>query len=110
MNARFLAAGIQDWWALIREMKRVITASGNGWVQLTEVRPALRSDDNSVPANASSAAWPNIFFSPGEIGNTLGIARFDEVATMMKARVEAAGFIDVQLFIDKAPVGPWHPG
>jgi hypothetical protein len=91
-------------------MKRVITATGNGWVQLTEIRPALRSDDSSIPANAPSAAWPSIVFSPGQIGNTLGTARFNEVATMMHDRVQAAGFTDVQLYIDKAPVGAWHPG
>jgi hypothetical protein len=110
VNGRFLAGGIRDWWALIMEMRRILSANGNGWIQLTEIRPSLRTDDNSIPANASCATWPSIFFTPGQIGNTLGTARFDEVATMMKQRVEAAGFIDVQLYVDKAPVGMWHPG
>jgi hypothetical protein len=91
-------------------MYRVVTATGNGWVQLTELRPALRCDDNSIPTTAASASWPNIFFAQGNIGDTLGTSKFDEIATMLKRRVEAAGFVDVQEYIDMAPVGSWHPG
>jgi hypothetical protein len=109
VNARFLAGGITDWFNFIRDVRRVLSATGNGSVQFTELRPALRSDDNIVLATAPSASWPNIFFSEGEICNRLGTARIDEIATMLKARCEATGFIDVHEYIDKIPVGSWHP-
>jgi hypothetical protein len=110
VTSRFIAGGINDWFATIREMFRILTGTGKSWVQVTEVRPALRCDDNSIPPDAASATWPNIFFSAGTIGDSLGTARFDEIATMLKPRVTAAGFVDVCLYIDKAPVGNWHPG
>jgi len=110
VTSRFIAGGITDWSATTREMYRILTATGTGWVQITELRPALVCDDNSIPETATAACWPNIFFAPGDIGNALGTARFDEIATMLKRRVEAAGFVDVHEYIDKAPVGNWHPG
>jgi len=91
-------------------MYRVLIGTGTSWIQLTELRPALCCDNNSIPANAASRTWPNIFFVPGTIGDTLGTAQFDNMATMLKARVEAAGFVDVHEYIDKAPVGSWHTG
>jgi hypothetical protein len=91
-------------------MFRILTALGHGWVQLTEIRPGLRCEDNSLPADAASVSWPNLFFTEGNIGDTLGTSKFDEIATMLKRRLEAAGFVDVREQIDKAPVGSWHPG
>lgn len=91
-------------------MFRVLTGTGKSWIQVTELRPGLRCDDNSIPSDAASVTWPHIFFSAGIIGNSLGTARFDEIATMLKPRVTAAGFVDVHLHIDKVPVGGWHPG
>jgi len=107
---RFLAGGITDYPATIREMYRVLTGTGTSWVQLTELRPALRCDDGSIPSNAASRVWPNIFFSQSNIGNSLGTVRFDEIATSLRANVEAAGFVDVREYIDRAPVGNWNPG
>ena len=91
-------------------MFRVLIGSGNSYIQITELRPGLYCDDNSIPADASSAKWPRIFFVPGNIGDTVGTSMFDGIATMLRARVEAAGFVDVREFIDKAPVGNWHSG
>jgi hypothetical protein len=110
VNSRFLAGGISDWFATIREMYRVIVATGTGWIQITELRPRLRCDDNSLPANAASATWSNIFTSNGPIGEALGTTNWEEIGPMLKRRVEAAGFVDVVEHIDKAPVGGWHPG
>jgi hypothetical protein len=110
VSSRFVAGGITDWDATISEMYRVLMGTGTSWVQLTELRPALYCDHNSIPANAASRTWPNIFFASGAIGDTLGTAQFDNIATMLKARVLAAGFVNVHEYIDKAPVGNWHPG
>ena len=107
---RFLAGGITDYPATIREIYRVLTGTGTSWVQLTELRPALRCDDGSIPCNAPSATWSNIFFNDAQIGNTIGTARFDEIATSLRSHVQAAGFVDVREFIDKAPVGNWNSG
>ena len=109
VTSRFLAGGITDYFATIREMFRILTGAGNSYIQITELRPGLYCDDNSIPADAASTKWPRIFFVSGNIGNTLGTSRFDEIATLLRARVEAAGFVDVREFIDKAPVGNWHP-
>jgi SAM-dependent methyltransferase len=110
VTSRFIAGGITDWFGTIREMFRVLTGTGTSWAQLTELRPGLRCDDNSLPSNAASVTWTNIFFTQGGIGDTLGTSRFDEAAIMLKRRLEAAGFVDVHEYIDKAPVGNWHPG
>ena len=110
VNSRFLAGGVTDYFATIREMFRILSGSGNSYVQITELRPGLYCDDNSIPADAASVKWPLIFFVSGNIGDTLGTSKFDGIATMLKVRVEAAGFVDVREFIDKAPVGNWHPG
>jgi hypothetical protein len=110
VTSRFIAGGISHYFATIREMYRVLTGSGNSWIQITELRPGLYCDDNTIPADAASVKWANIFFASGSIGNTLGTAYFDEIATTLKARVQAAGFVDVREYIDKAPVGNWHAG
>lgn len=110
VNGRFLAGGISDWPSTIREMYRVLSGTGNSYIQLTEVRPTLLCDDNSIPLTCAGRSWPNIFFTNGNIGNTLGTARFDEIATQLRARVEEAGFVDIREYIDRAPVGNWHPG
>ena len=91
-------------------MFRVLSATGTSWVQITELRPGLCCDDGSIPNNAASATWSNIFFAPGAIGDALGTSKFDEAVMMLKHRVEAAGFVDVREYVDKAPVGDWHPG
>lgn len=110
VTSRFIAGGITDWFGTIREMYRILTGTGTSWIQITELRPHLRCDDNTVPADSASATWTNIFFTPGNIGDTLGTSRWDEAATMLRHRVQAAGFVDVHEYIDKAPVGIWHPG
>jgi ubiquinone/menaquinone biosynthesis C-methylase UbiE len=110
VTSRFLAGGIANYFATIKEMYRILTGLGNSWIQITELRPGLYCDDNTIPADAASVKWPNIFFVSGKIGDTLGTSRFDEIATSLKTRVQAAGFVDVREYIDKAPVGNWHPG
>ena len=109
MSSRFIAGGVTNWDNTVSEMYRILNGTGTSWIQLTELRPILYCDDNTLPTNAASKTWPNIFFVPGTIGNTLGTAHFDEIATMLKAHVDAAGFVDVHEYIDKAPVGNWHP-
>jgi len=110
VNSRFIAGGITDWFALIRDIYRVVVASGNGWIQITELRPWLYCDDNSLPPNAPSVAWTHLLFGQTELGRRLGTSRFDEIATSLKGWVQAAGFTDVTEYIDKAPVGAWHTG
>jgi hypothetical protein len=110
VHGRFLAGGINNWDTTITEMYRVLAATGKARVQLTELRPGLRCDDDSVPADAASASWPDIFFTQGHLGDRLGTSKFDEIAMMLKRRLEAAGFVDIEEFIEKAPVGGWYPG
>ena len=95
--------------ASIQEMYRILAPNGTSWIQLCELRPQLFCDDNTIPYDASSMVWTNLFFTPGRIGNTLGTVHFDEIARMLKTRTEAAGFVDVREIIDRAPVGAWHP-
>jgi len=110
VSGRFLAGGITDFPATIREIYRVLTGTGTSWIQMTELRPALLCDDGSIPQSAACMRWPNIFFTPGSIGNALGTARFDEIAINLRAQVQAAGFVDVREYIDRAPVGNWNAG
>jgi hypothetical protein len=110
VTSRFVAGGITDWSATIGEMYRVLVGTGHGYIQITEIRPGLYCDDNTIPNNAAGKKWTNIFFAPGAIGNGLGTAQFDEIATSLKWRVEEAGFVDVREYVDKAPVGVWQTG
>jgi hypothetical protein len=110
VTSRFIAGGISNWTTTIGEMYRVLAGTGDGWIQVTEIRPGLYCDDNTLPDNASSKKWPNIFFVPGTVGNSLGTAQFDEIATSLRWRVEQAGFVDVHEYVDKAPVGVWPAG
>ena len=110
VTSRFIAGGITDWSSTIEEMYRILVGTGNGWIQLTESRPGLYCDDDTVPDSAAAKKWPNIFFVPGTVGNSLGTAHFDEIATSLRWRVEQAGFVDIHEYVDKAPVGAWHPG
>ena len=109
VTSRFIAGGITNWRTTIREMYRVLAGTGTSWVQITELRPSLCCDDDSIPADAACMTWSNLFFAPGTIGNDLGTANFDEIVLGMKSYIEAAGFIDIHEYIDKAPVGSWHP-
>jgi hypothetical protein len=96
--------------ASLQEMYRILAPSGTSWIQLCEIGPQLFCDDNSIPPNAASMVWTNLFFTPGRIGNTLGTANFDEIATTLRTRTQTVGFVDVEEIVDKAPVGAWHPG
>ena len=110
VNGRFLAGGITDFPATIREIYRILAGTGTSWVQLTELRPFLRCDDRSIPPTALSLTWHNIFFTNTSIGNTLGTNAFDSIATNLRSWVTEAGFVDVREYIEKAPVGIWNPG
>jgi len=108
VNCGFMAGGIRDWPALIREIHRVVVATGDGWIQIAEFRPWLYCDDDSIPPNAPSIAWTNLLFGQTKIGRRLGTSSFDEIATSLKGWVQAAGFVDVTEHINKARVGGWH--
>ena len=109
VNGRFLAGGITNYLATIREIYRVLRDTGNGWIQLTELRPFLRCDDQSIPCDAACISWHDSFFR-GPAGSALGTADFDSIAINLRSMVENAGFVDVREYIDKAPVGGWDSG
>jgi len=73
-----------------------------GWIEQIELDVRVMSDDDSLPTDSLLAEWGNNFLGCAErAGRSLA------TQTTMKARIEAAGFVDVQERLYKCPIGPW---
>ncbi|RSL84450.1 hypothetical protein CEP52_016434 [Fusarium oligoseptatum] len=93
---------ISDWSALFKEAFRV--CKPGGWVESYEASPRMESDDGSVTETCAINEWGKFFIEGGKkLNRTFEILDKD----LQKKGMEEAGFVDVQTWDFKAPIGGW---
>ncbi|KAH6951915.1 S-adenosyl-L-methionine-dependent methyltransferase [Fusarium avenaceum] len=99
---RYLYGSISDWSALFHEAYRA--CAPGGWVESFEASPCLESSDGSVQEGSAMSEWGKFFIEGGKkLGRTFTILDDD----LQQKGMEEAGFVDLQTWDFKAPVGSW---
>ncbi|KOS22898.1 Demethylmenaquinone methyltransferase [Escovopsis weberi] len=102
IHMRWLVGGIADWYDLFAQAYRAMKPGG--WVQSLETSPHLTSDDGSVTGTTAMGQWGKFFIEGGKkLGRPFTIV--DE--GVQRKAMEAAGFVDIQEYDFKMPLGSW---
>ncbi|KAH7257840.1 S-adenosyl-L-methionine-dependent methyltransferase [Fusarium tricinctum] len=102
VHMRYLYGSISDWSALFKEAFTV--CKPGGWVESYEASPRMESDDGSVTETCAINEWGKFFIEGGrKLNRTFEIIDKD----LQKKGMEEAGFVDVQVWDFKAPIGGW---
>ncbi|KAM0437943.1 hypothetical protein ACHAQK_007028 [Fusarium lateritium] len=102
VHMRYLYGSISDWSALFKEAFTV--CKPGGWVESYEASPRMESDDGTVTETCAINEWGKFFIEGGrKLNRTFEIIDKD----LQKKGMEEAGFVDVQVWDFKAPIGGW---
>ncbi|KAL5087995.1 S-adenosyl-L-methionine-dependent methyltransferase [Trichoderma sp. SZMC 28011] len=102
VHMRWLLGSIQDWDALMQQAYRVLRPGG--YIESLETSAIMTSDDGTVTDDCPMGQWGKFFISGGKkIGRSFTVV---EDETQRKS-IEAAGFVDIQEFNFKMPIGGW---
>ncbi|KAL6362830.1 hypothetical protein LRP88_04141 [Fusarium phalaenopsidis] len=102
VHMRYLTGSIIDWRALFREAFRC--CKPGGYIESLESAPWLESDDGTVTDKTAMSQWGKLFVQGGlKIGRSFTLVDDEE----QRKGMEAAGFIDIQEFNIKVPLGDW---
>ncbi|KAM5385356.1 hypothetical protein ACJZ2D_000997 [Fusarium nematophilum] len=100
IHARELEGCISDNDELCRRAFRHLAPGG--YVEFQAANPRWMSDDGTVEKAESAQSWlKTLLEGSAKFGKSL------EVAVEWRAKMEAAGFVDVQQEIRKMPIGAW---
>lgn len=100
IHIRNLLCSIRDWPKLIHQAFE--HTKPGGWLEVQHKHPWIMSDDGTLPENNALQEWSRLVFE--------GAAKFGssfEETTKLKERMEAVGFVDVEQYVCKLPIGPW---
>ncbi|PKS05134.1 hypothetical protein jhhlp_008501 [Lomentospora prolificans] len=102
IHMRWLIGSIADWSALFEEAYKACRPGG--WVESLEPESGFSSDDGTVKDETALGQWGK-FFEQGEkkVGRSFSVLKED----LQKKCMEKAGFVDIQEFNFKLPVGSW---
>ena len=100
IHGRNLICSIRDWPKLVRQAYEHVKPGG--WVEWQVKHPLIVSDDNTLPENNALQQWSAYFLDAAKAYGT-ALSSTPE----MKGRMEETGFVDVQQYILKLPIGPW---
>ncbi|PSR82850.1 S-adenosyl-L-methionine-dependent methyltransferase [Coniella lustricola] len=102
VHMRYLVGSIVDWLELYREAFKVLKPGG--WLESFEGSPHMVSADGTIPARSAIAQWGRFFEEGGRrTGRSFLVVDYD----VQWRAMEAAGFVDMQEWGFKAPVGTW---
>ncbi|KUI55877.1 Phosphoethanolamine N-methyltransferase 3 [Cytospora mali] len=102
VHMRYLVGSIMDWTALFKEA--YATLKPGAWLESFEGSPHMISDDGTVPDKSAISQWGK-FFEEG--GKAIGRSFLVIDQGIQKKAMEEAGFVDIQEWDFKAPVGGW---
>ncbi|KAH7065704.1 methyltransferase [Paraphoma chrysanthemicola] len=100
IHFRTLSGSISDWEKLIQQSYTHLTPGG--WVEFQEPIALCESDDGTLDAAVNLVKWQDLCNEAAA-----GFKKEIRVADTLKARMEAAGFVDVNEKVVKVPIGPW---
>ncbi|CZR37877.1 uncharacterized protein FPRO_06932 [Fusarium proliferatum ET1] len=102
IHVRWLMGSVRDWDAFFSEAYRV--CKPGAWIESHEASCNVSSDDGTVAPNSAMGHWGEFFKEGGKkIGTSFSVV---EDGTQRKA-MEQAGFINIQEFDFRNPVGTW---
>jgi SAM-dependent methyltransferase len=104
IHSRFMAGSLASWKRLLRTSRRHLKP-GDGWLELHEIHPTPLSDDSTMPATWKFLEWEELIHQTAR--KKLNPPKSTRVAEHLKPWMEESGFIDVDQFIYKIPLGPW---
>ncbi|KAH6871785.1 S-adenosyl-L-methionine-dependent methyltransferase [Thelonectria olida] len=102
IHMRYLFGSISDWSLLFKEAFAV--CKPGGWVESYEASPMMESDDGSVTETCAINEWGKFFIEGGKKINRPFTVLKDE---LQRKGMEEAGFVDIQTWNLKAPIGGW---
>ncbi|SPO03577.1 related to TAM domain methyltransferase [Cephalotrichum gorgonifer] len=102
IHMRWLLGSITDWTALFAEAYKA--CSPGGWVESLEPSCQFQSDHTGIPDDSALGQWGKFFIEGGKkIGQSFTVLEDN----IQRKAMEAAGFVDIQEFQFKVPIGPW---
>ncbi|RYP09002.1 hypothetical protein DL765_008599 [Monosporascus sp. GIB2] len=102
VHMRYLLGSIIDWTALFNQAYKVLKPGG--YLESYEASVRQESDDGSIPPGSAMDQWGKLFW---EAGRKLRRSfRVYQDNLQVKA-MEEAGFVDIQVWEFKAPIGGW---
>ncbi|KAM5386401.1 hypothetical protein ACJZ2D_000364 [Fusarium nematophilum] len=102
IHMRWLVGSIPDWNELFAQAYR--SCRPGGWVESFEPSPFFTSDDGTVREDSALGQWGKFYIEGGKKFGMCFTILEDEI---QRKAMEAAGFVDIQEFDFKTPVGGW---
>ncbi|KAK2480280.1 hypothetical protein H9L39_09654 [Fusarium oxysporum f. sp. albedinis] len=102
VHLRWLAGSIPDWYQFFREAYK--TCKPGGWVESFEPSAIITSDNDTVKETSALGQWGKLFI---EGAKKFGMSFSVYEEELQRKAMEAAGFIDIQQYKYKAPLGDW---
>ncbi|KAH7310828.1 S-adenosyl-L-methionine-dependent methyltransferase [Stachybotrys elegans] len=102
VHMRYMTGSIVDWKALFREAFRC--CAPGGYMESLESSPWFKSDDGTVTDTSAMGQWGKLFVEGSKkLGRTFTMVPDG----LQREGMEEAGFVDIQEFDMKVPVGDW---
>ncbi|KAL0930848.1 uncharacterized protein CTRU02_213583 [Colletotrichum truncatum] len=98
--SRYLAGAIGDWPKLVGNVYDHLNSGG--WAEFQDYDFLFKSDDASLTENHYTWQWNDQF-----VNATTSIGRESRPGPKLVEWVRNAGFVEVQHFVHKWPIGPW---
>ncbi|ESU10711.1 hypothetical protein FGSG_04834 [Fusarium graminearum PH-1] len=102
VHLRWLAGSIPDWYQFFREAYK--TCKPGGWVESFEPSAIITSDNDTVKETSALGQLGKLFI---EGAKKFGMSFSVYEEELQRKAMEAAGFIDIQQYEYKAPLGDW---
>ncbi|KAK2686194.1 hypothetical protein QWA68_014609 [Fusarium oxysporum] len=102
VHLRWLAGSIPDWYQFFREAYK--TCKPGGWVESFEPSAIITSDNDTVKETSALGQWGKLFI---EGAKKFGMSFSVYEEELQRKAMEAAGFVDIQQYEYKAPLGDW---
>ncbi|KAK5948137.1 hypothetical protein OHC33_010790 [Knufia fluminis] len=100
IHARNLICSVRDWPKLIAQTYEHVKPGG--YVEWQMKHPFIVSDDGTLPENSALQQWSASF---GEAADAFGTSL--STTPRLKEMMLQAGFVDVEEYVVKLPIGPW---
>lgn len=105
IHSRFVSQGIRAsrWPSYMSDMRLLLRPGG--WVQIMEYLPIIQSDSGRLSEEAAIRRWWQYYE-----GSMRRLNRDPRIGRRLQQILTEKGFRDVQVDVERLPIGSWHPG